>query len=399
MPENARTMSGISCVLLCLMCVGFMNQGTLIAVILLIVIILENHGRITVGSNKSEFVFAILFAITFMLFGIIGGVQTAYIGLLVPIGYCIGTSLKYHRSEDVDNVILLVAFSMNAHLILNLVYEMFRYGLSVRLTAIHYDIWSGMYISSTGAMINATPFLGCVYFLIFKSNRRNRIIGITLLVINTLYDLIMGGRSFMIILFAGIIIGFLTDTIRSNGFGSAMRKVLITGSIIFIVAFSGYIILRGNSSFQSFFRDTYFYKRFFRENAYENIMTTGRTNIRDIYLSNMWKYPIGGRKLWGVANQYAHELYLDIYDIGGVVPYFFIILFIIQTIINCFKFLKNKDIADKTRVLVICFFACLNLHFFIEPVLSGAPTLLVIYCIVAGYISKCSKEIQIIQDK
>ena len=397
MNEKTRTMSGISCVLLCLMCAGFMNQGTLIAVILFIVSILENHGRITVGSNKSEFVFSILFAITFMLFGIIGGVRTAYIGLLVPIGYCIGTSFKYHRSEDFDNIILLMAFSMDAHLILNLVYEMFRFGLSFRLTAIHYDVWSGMYISSTGAMINATPFLGCVYYLIFKSNRRNRIIGINLLVINTLYDLIMGGRSFMLILFVGITIGFITDTIRSNGLGAAIRKVTITGSILFIVVFTGYIILRDNYSFQSFFRDTYFYKRFFMENAYENIMTTGRTNIRDIYLSNMWNYPIGGRKIWGVANQYAHELYLDIYDIGGFVPYFCIIIFVSQTIINCFRFLKNQVIDDRTRVLVICFFACINLHFFIEPVLSGAPTLLVIYCIVAGYISKSSKEIQMIQ--
>lgn len=397
MPENVRTMSKISSILLCLMCIGFMNQSSLIAIVLFVVVVMENKGRISIGHNRLEFITIVLFAITFMLFGTIGGVRTAYIGMLLPLGYCIGTSLNFNESKDVDNIVLFVAFAMDAHLILNLVYELIRYGLSFRLTALHYDFWSGMYISATGAMVNATAFLGCVYYLIFKSKGRKRTVGISLLLVNTLYDLIMGGRSFLVILIIGIIVGFITDTIRSNGVGSALRKILITGSVLAIVILFVYLILLNNSSIQNFYKDTYFYKRFFRENAYENIMTTGRTSLRDIYISNMWQYPFGGRKIWSIANQYAHELYLDIYDIGGVVPYILIILFVIQTIINCFKFLKFEDITDRTRVLLICFFACLNTQFFIEPVLSGAPILLVVYCIVAGYISKNTQKLQKLQ--
>lgn len=398
MVEQSKPMSKLAGILLCLMCLGFMNQGTIIALILFAVIIVEKHGRISVG-NWSEFVTIILFAISFISFGVIGGVHTAYTGILLPIGYCIGASFEYKESKDIDNVVLLMALSMDMHLILNLIYELLRYGFSFRLTAIHYDIWSGQYISATGAMVNATAFLGCVYYLIFKGNRQKRIIGIALLITNTLYDLIMGGRSFLVILVAGIIVGFLTDAIRSNGIGSALRKILLIGSVLAVVIVAGIFVLRTNTAFQSFFEDTYFYKRFFRENAYENILTTGRTNLRDIYVSNMWEYPFGGRKIWNIAHQYAHELYLDIYDIGGIVPYILIIIFVIQSVLNCFKSAKSKFLEQETQILLIGFVTCINLQFFIEPILSGAPILLDVYCVFVGYISKATKVARQMQNK
>lgn len=390
MVEQSKPMSKLAGILLCLMCLGFMNQGTIIALILFAVIIVEKHGRIFVG-NWSEFVTIILFAISFIFFGVIGGVHTAYTGILLPIGYCIGASFEYKESKDIDNVVLLMALSMDMHLILNLIYELLRYGFSFRLTAIHYDIWSGQYISSTGAMVNATAFLGCIYYLIFKCTGKKRICGISLLVVNTLYDLIMGGRSFLVILAVGIIVGFIVDAACSNGAGVALRKILLIGSLIAVVVVAGFFILRSNAAFQNYFEDTYFYKRFFRENANENIMTTGRTNLRHIFVSNMWNYPFGGRKIWNIAHQYAHELYLDIYDIGGIVPYILIIIFVVQSVLNCFKFAKSKILEQETQILLIGFVTCINLQFFIEPVLSGAPILLVVYCIFTGYIFKAAK--------
>ena len=395
MAEKPKTISGIICLLLCLMCVGFMNRSSLIAIILLITIVLNNHGTISIGQNKLEFLTIVFFAITFVFFGFIGGVRTAFIGVLLPVGYCIGSSIK---SKNIDSIILLMAFSMDAHIILNLLYEIIKYGSVFHSSAIHFDVWSGMQTSSTGVMINSTGFLGCIYYLIFKSNSQNRIMGIILLAINTIYDLIMGGRTFIIILIIGIISGFFIDTIYSSGIKSALRKTIMMISIIMFVIFLGYIILQKSSSVKSFFMDTYFYKRFFRENSYENIITTGRLQIRDVYLSNMWKYPFGGRKLWNVANQYAHELYLDIYDIGGIIPYLCIIFFVIQTIINLIKFTKLDSISNETRVLLVCFYISVNVHFFVEPVLSGAPILLVVYCIVAGYISQCTNQMKIYKE-
>ena len=398
MIDYSRSMIKITNVLLCLMCLGFMNQGTLITLILFVIIILKGHGRIPVG-NQSEFGILILFALSLVVFGMIGGMQIPYIGLLLPIGYCIGSSLKYNESDDLDTLILWMAISMDMHLILNLVYEIVRFGFSFRVSAIHYDIWSGRNISATGAMVNATPLLGCIYYLIFKGTRKKRIWGISLLVVNTLYDLIMGGRSFLVILIVGVTVGFIVDTVRSNGTGASIRKIFIFGSLIAVIGGAGYFILRNNSTFQRFYEDTYFFKRFFRENAYENIMSTGRISLRQVYLSNMWNYPFGGRQIWNIAHQFAHELYLDVYDIGGVVPYICIIVFVLQTVVSCFKYVKLHSVNNNTRILLITFIACMNIQFFFEPILSGAPILLVIYCILAGYIAQATKLVQSALDR
>lgn len=385
--------------ILCLVAMGFMRQASEILVIAFFIVLIRQEGQLNFG-NALELGALTLCGITLFLFGYIGGIRVAILGLLLPAAYCIGAFLgENERTDNIEALILTLSIGMNIHLILNFIYELVRFGFAFRLSSLHYDIWSGSYIAATGAMANATAMVGCLYYLIFKSSKKNRLWGIGLLIFNTVYDLIMGGRSFFFLLVIGFLVGFVLDIFFSNEIQSVVKKVagfvLIAGIIGIVLTF-----LYNNSVIRSFFEDTYFYKRVFRgNNVYENMLTTSRTSIRKIYLENMLDYPFGGRKIQAITNNYAHELYLDIYDIGGIIPYAFIIIYVVASVISYIRSMKSPYVDPGIKVLLGAFCVCMNAHFFVEPILSGEPILLFSYCMVNGYLASSQRNEELMWDQ
>ena len=109
----------------------------------------------------------------------------------------------------------------------------------------------------------------------------------------------------------------------------------------------------------------------------------GRTALWEMGLNNLFKYPFG----W-TGTRYAHNLWLDVAQVNGLMPFFALVIFTIRNIINTKKaVLRGKEnLPFKSMILVYTLAA--NLLFFVEPVIQGVFYLFVVYCFYQGAISK-----------
>ena len=82
----------------------------------------------------------------------------------------------------------------------------------------------------------------------------------------------------------------------------------------------------------------------------------------------------------------SHELWLDVLDYGGIPSYILIVLYSLVSIRRAFMAFKNKRLETETRLMILVGMVAINAQFFVEPIIAGAPVLLMSYCMLDGSI-------------
>ena len=100
----------------------------------------------------------------------------------------------------------------------------------------------------------------------------------------------------------------------------------------------------------------------------------------------MFDYPWGGRKILEEIGLYAHELWLDIFDSAGIIPFIFMCIATLQITFGNIGHILNKETPIKNRVLIVGITASVTIQFFFEPVLTGCRALLFSYFLICGLV-------------
>jgi O-antigen ligase len=80
----------------------------------------------------------------------------------------------------------------------------------------------------------------------------------------------------------------------------------------------------------------------------------------------------------------AHNLFLDVYRVAGIIPFILIITYIISTINILFKLLRDKRFTNSIKCLLFSIQFLYLLSFMIEPVMEGRPLNFFAYCFING---------------
>ena len=387
-------------ILLFLFSLNVFNQSSLILAALFILIAILDRGKLYIPANDTVFFVLMFFAAVFFVFSTQNGLNAGISAIGCPMAYYIGLRVQNEQMEmaqaenRLKSVTMLLVAGMTCHAVVNFLYEMVRFG-GINSGGTHYDFFSlGAKTSATGAATYLTLFSGVIFYLIVESNSVKKwVAGILLIVIAFAYDMILGGRTFFALTGVSFVLSMI---VYIWGQKDDIKKMKAIGKLILIVFVLGIaaiaVYIKYQNTITKIFESTYLFHRISYANISQSqdlfsfFKSSDRGNVRNQYIALMFDYPWGGRKVLSKVGFYAHELWLDVFDSAGIIPFVLIWIVTMQITFSNLKYVLNKKVPIENRVLIIGITVSVTVQFFFEPVLTGCRALLFSYLLICGII-------------
>ena len=108
----------------------------------------------------------------------------------------------------------------------------------------------------------------------------------------------------------------------------------------------------------------------------------GRTGQwKEVFIS-IFAYPLGHS-----SSTFAHNMWLDIGKVAGIIPFSLLALFSLSSLIRSFKIAKNRCYPRLIRMLVLSCSLCFLLSCYTECIHEGAPLYMFFYCMFCGMVN------------
>jgi len=298
-----------------------------------------------------------------------------------PMCYAIGLNLL--EKADITNggilvterkiatFITLVALGAFFHYLINLIIN------SGSLHRNNIDIWSGEILNATGqAALGVLAIAVFVTTLLTSRVNWHKIIALLGIILVLWYNLILAGRTLIIITAITLLVGMLYITIDTRT-EHKLRK-----SIVLIILFGVIVMIYMQNEFG--LRDIILGSNLSTRMEYIEALDDLRWTRKYQYLVHMLDYPFGGGELHTFVGGYAHGLLLDVYSDAGVFAYIILITVLIISFRNVILILKNKQVEQYFKLLALSIHVVLLLEFMIEPILAGMPWMFCDFCFFSG---------------
>lgn len=279
-------------------------------------------------------------------------------------------------------VLILVAGNL-FHLVLN---WSINIGITERNTI---DYWKKDILSATGQMAIACLIIGCACAYLFMENKKlYKILAIIALIAILSYNLILAGRTVIVLIFIMLLVAYCYYMICSS---NLKYKIYISIGICIILLLIIVSYRLNVFDIKTIVEKSNLYLRFFGEFG-QKIGMDKRFDYKKEYMSLLVKYPFGGNNILTKVGKYAHDLYLDAYDEAGIFAFGSLVIYVVMTVKNLIEVLRCRTMSFETRQLMLCTYAVLYIEFMIEPILIGEPWLFATFCLINGATVKLLKD-------
>lgn len=374
---------------------NFQLLGAYIFMLACVIYIGINFEFIRIGRGICPL---IIFSVAYFLFVF---PHSAFISaakiFICPAVWVLGYNLP-ERSElrGVFKVSIYLAVGMAVHGMMN-----FFYNTAIGTVISNgrtLDFWSGVVSTATGQATNFSLFVAFVFWLVVvQRNVLLKILSLAIYVVSLIYDIQMGGRTFLVLSVAAFLLGlvfYLYDKVLKQWDTNKLLTIFL--GIIFISIFLIYAVRKDLWGIRSIYEESYLYVRL---NIHETSIfaVDGRLAIKIKYLKNMGASLLGGHALREhIVGNYAHDLWLDVYDEAGVFAFSGIVAYTLCAIFRVWKIVREKSIPYEFRSALMCYMTIVILQFCVEPILQGAPMLLYSFILIdgmlAGFLQKLNRR-------
>lgn len=362
---------------------NFMHYGQLFIAFICVVLFVDNKFKIKVNNIKT-FIILLLFAITFFVFSYKQGIYSLF-GFFLPMAYYIGSNVKQIDDNSMIKIIYLIAFGMSFYIALNLIYTVFLYGSEILYHSWEYDIWLKQRISPTTISTFMLFIISMSYYLLhYEKDKKLKVVGLIAFIFVMLFNLKLGRRSPYVITIASLIVSFVIDVfiIRNRN----IDKKRLIKFLLFVIILVLLIILLYIFDYKNF---RFYFDTMTIINKIKNYgLNPERLDIFIESLKYMPKYLFGGQKISSILGIQIHDLWFDIYDYAGILPFIFICIYTIKMVLMVIRLINNKVISNTTKIVIITFSLCIFLEMLIEPIMTGSSLLLICSIIVFASFEK-----------
>ena len=374
--SNKKWVDNLINILIFCLSMNLFHIGQFALPLICLILFVDNGFKLKI-SNIKVFVLLCLFSISFFIFSYDLGFYSV-MGFCLPMAYYIGNNL-IKSEENIKKLIYIIALGMGAHVILNLLYEFYLYGFDFVKHGSHLDIWTQSKIAATTTATNYMIIIGCIYFIIFKEkNKKNKLLFLFTFLIMMYYNLYLGRRTPILILPICLIVCFVCEFLVFNGNKKLMKKILLIFTIVFTTAFIFWLFdLLG---FKTRISGLPFYKKFLQEG-----LSSGRLEILIEGAKLMPYYLWGGQNISNILGIGFHDLWTDIYDYAGIIPFVLFVIYTVYDAVVAYKVIRNNKNNNDLKLLLIGVLLTCFLQSILEPLLTGSSILLI--CIVIIYSS------------
>lgn len=247
---------------------------------------------------------------------------------------------------------------------------------------VYYAFWTGNIKNATQIAAWCIPMIGMIIYGFFENKKEVRIL-VLIGVVATLFINFKTGQRTAIIIFSIITIYTICKQLLEKSYVKAIKTLLILLLLSIIVFVLYKINLFG---FQEYILQSNLYKRLFNSNL-GDLLDDPRFKRQIYSITHFFDGFNGGYVIRSQVGQ-LHNLWLDLYDMVGILPFTFLILFTFQNLKNFFIIIKNKDTNDNLSNAIVGWYLVLLIQFCLEPILEyGDGKLFASYLFISGCVN------------
>lgn len=167
---------------------------------------------------------------------------------------------------------------------------------------------------------------------------------------------------------------------------SQVKKIILISSVIILTLVIASFVMTNEELFT-------FYSSRGESDEYGSSTFGGRTQLWSYFISQMPNYLLGGipQSLY-LNSPYAHNIWLDIARVAGVLPLSLFLIFSIQTFRTLSRFIRTQSVDMFLKSIFIVLIIGMTSQFFVEPVIEGLFMLLVFFCMILGMIEELNNR-------
>ena len=363
-------------ILLLLLSVNFLHYAQIIIPIICLILFIDNKCKFIV-NNKITFIILCLFGVSFFAFTISFFGAFAFIGLFLPMAYYIGSNIKEPNEEKVKTIIYIITLGMTLHILLNFACDFIVRGTECFFRNSHLDFWTWDEYPTTQTSALYIFIIGVIYYaFVYEKNKTVKILSIVLFVLSFIYSIALGRRTPIFLLGIVVLFSFAIDFIKlknRNTMSKAILGVLLLFCIVGVVIYLLYSLNIFNLKEQ--LSHLGIVRKFVSLGLYSN-----RHNLTKHTLELMPKCLFGGMEITELTVWGPHDLWLNVFDAGGIVPFVFIVTYTIMCLIPIIKILFSNKYSKEFRLLIFGLLLSIAIQFCLEPVMTGNS--LIVICAV-----------------
>lgn len=345
--------------------------------------------RDLVIPTTRQFLVVLLFAISYSACSVIfGGLteQAEYlwvISIAIISAYLIGWNWqKIFPGATASSAIIFIGLSFATHGLLNYVYSL---QLGVGDSGLCFDYWSKSHSASTAQGVIFTPFVSVVWIILLQ--HRSIVVKVATfiaLLFAVRYNFMLGGRSFLLLLaLAAFVYLVLKITFSADSVGDAITNLLVVFLLLFLILF---LYQKNVFNLKSTFENSYMAHRF----KYQSVAEDDRATRWVYYASHFSQGIFGGNKISISSGYgYAHNLWLDVFDQAGLIPF---VLLLVLSFSSAIQGLRTAFSVNRYEGLyATSFYVIYFAQFFIEPILQGSPFFFISFVFITGLFNSLSQ--------
>ena len=254
------------------------------------------------------------------------------------------------------------------------------------------SFWGNTLINRTGISLYEIGVIATLFAVVSFKNKFRKIYTIPIIIFIiffcTLISILIGNRSFLIPLAIIIYLIVIQKFLQPHN-KPIWTFLLIFFNIIFVGFFVTYVFVsRGNITIPPNLMKIKIINRLFTVNISE-----GRPELLKEFFTNFYKYPFGNLNN-NMSNKFVHNMILDFYSFGGVIPFLIGLFFIVVLFIKLTKFAKSEYRSPfKKSLLFLIVFSIFALSM-IEPIYQANANCVNTLFIIFLYLNFAEKEEQ-----
>lgn len=346
------------------------------------IVMICSVSRFKVRVN-TELLFVIAFAASYFLLDSYIGYSTlrgiAYGGSIVLL-YLFGLNWGVRNYDDyeasITRALMLIHYALSVYII-GCVFYTFLSGRPINAFARNpYVFWNGEIGNSTHySSMSTVPLAISMFLMAFEKGRTKRVNSILFILI-IICNVIMANRIiFLFVPTLALVVIFLRN--KDQGFSQKGKTVI--GILILLI--SVYLIYSLNIfDLQNAVMQLPVFQRsaVLRLRGYEDPRLERQLFILQHFFENT-----NGGGYFTNAKGDAHNVWLNIYDYAGIIPFALFLIFTIAVIIRIFKLFKYTKESAITTMMIVSLIGFL-ISFFEEPVMRSCECYFVLFFFVCA---------------
>ena len=230
-----------------------------------------------------------------------------------------------------------------------------------------FDFWDGGIRPATYYMFYAMMMLGCLCWALYIWKRK-KIVSICFLIFISLELAFFGWvetRTPFLIIAIVMLVGFALF-LWVNRKEEYVKKTLAFGAAFIGIGILAALVIWYGNLFD--IQQSVLGKILSHDGGiFGNVRFKAQRNV----LKQLFQHPMGGKKMDIAGLKYAHNVWLDIANTAGIIPFTFIVAYTISTVVECVKLVLNKNVPQEMKYLMTGIFIALHLNYSVEPVLDA----------------------------